>query len=69
MSKLETLADAFYAELQDMYSAEQQLVKALPKMSKKATCEKLTKALNDHLEQTKGHVERIAEAFEDTGKS
>ncbi len=68
MSKLETLADAFYAELQDMYSAEQQLVKALPKMSKKASCEKLTKAINDHLEQTKGHVERVAEAFEDTGK-
>jgi len=68
MSKLETLADAFYAELQDMYSAEQQLVKALPKMVKKASCEKLAKAFSDHLEQTKSHVERIAEAFEDTGK-
>lgn len=68
MSKLETLADAFYEELQDMYSAEQQLVKALPKMSKKASCEKLTKALNEHLEQTKVQVERVAEAFEDTGK-
>lgn len=68
MSRLETLADAFYAELQDMYSAEQQLVKALPKMSKKASCEKLTKAFNDHLEQTQSHVERVAEAFEETGK-
>lgn len=69
MSKLETLADAFYAELQDMYSAEQQLVKALPKMSKNASCEKLTKAFNDHLEQTKRHVDRVVEAFDDTGKA
>ncbi len=68
MSKLETLADAFYAELQDMYSAEQQLLKALPKMAKKASCEKLTKAINDHLEQTKVQVERVADAFEETGK-
>ncbi len=69
MAKLETLADAFYAELQDMYSAEIQLVKALPKMSKKACCEKLTKAFDEHLEQTKAQVERIAAAFEDTGKA
>ena len=59
MSKLETLADAFYVELQDMYSAEQQLVKALPKMSKRACCEKLTKAFNEHLEQTKAQVELL----------
>jgi len=52
-----------------MYSAEQQLVKALPKMSKRASCEKLTKAFNDHLEQTKMHVERIGQAFEDLGKT
>jgi len=69
MSRIETLADAFYTELQDIYSAEQQLLKALPRMSKKASCEKLTKALNDHLEQTKNQVERVAQAFEDTGKA
>ncbi len=69
MSKLETLADAFYSELQDIYSAEQQLVKALPKMIEKACCEKLTRAFEEHLEQTKEHVKRAAEAFDDTGKA
>lgn len=67
MTKLESLADAFYAELQDMYGAEQQLVKALPKMSKNATSEELVNAFNHHLEQTKIHVDRVAEAFDDTG--
>ncbi len=69
MAKLKTLADAFHDELQDMYSAEKQLTKAIPKMAKKATCEKLTKAFEDHLEQTMMHVERVEKAFEDTGKS
>ncbi len=69
MAKLNNLADAFYDELQDMYSAEKQLTKAIPKMAKKATCEKLTKAFEDHLEQTKTHVQRVEKAFEDTGKA
>ncbi len=51
-----------------MYSAEKQLTKAIPAMAKKATCEKLTKAFEDHLEQTKMHVQRVEKAFEDTGK-
>lgn len=68
MPKITTLADAFHDELQDMYSAEKQLTKAIPKMVKKATCEKLTKAFENHLEQTKMHVERVEKAFEDTGK-
>ncbi|XZE19722.1 ferritin-like domain-containing protein [Pirellulaceae bacterium SH449] len=69
MTKLETLADAFYAELQDIYSAEQQLVKALPKMVKKASSEKLTLALTEHLEATKAHVDRVVSAFDETGKA
>jgi len=69
MSKLTSLSDAFYDELQDIYSAEMQLVKALPKMAKKATCEKLTAALELHLEQTKIQVERVEKAFKDTGKA
>ncbi len=69
MSKLETLADAFHAELQDIYSAEQQLANALPKMVKMASCEKLSLALTEHLEQTRVHVERVESAFEDTGKT
>ncbi len=68
MPKLSDLKDAFHDELQDMYSAEKQLVAALPKLVKKATSEKLKKAFNDHLEQTKEHVARIVTAFEDTGK-
>ena len=69
MAKLKSLADAFYDELQDMFSAEKQLTKAIPAMGKKATCEKLAKAFEDHLEQTKMHVERVEKAFEDTGKA
>jgi len=56
MSTMTTLADAFYAELQDMYNAEKYLVKAIPKMAKKATCEQLTAAFEKHLEQTKVQV-------------
>ncbi len=69
MSKIKTLADAFYDELQDMYSAEKQLLKAIPKMAKMASCEKLTAAFEEHLEQTKTQVERIELAFDDTGKA
>ena len=68
MAKLSSLKDAFYEELQDMYSAEKQLVGAIPKMAKKATSEKLKKAFSDHLEQTKEHVTRVESAFEETGK-
>ncbi len=68
MAKMKTLADAFHDELQDLYSAEKQLTKAIPAMAKKASCEKLTKAFQDHLEQTKMHVQRVAQAFADTGK-
>ncbi|MDX1930579.1 MAG: ferritin-like domain-containing protein [Pirellulaceae bacterium] len=68
MAKLANLADAFYDELQDMYSAEKQLVAALPKMVKKAACEQLSKAFSDHLVQTKEHVTRVESAFADTGK-
>ncbi len=66
---LETLADLFYDELRDVLSAERQLVKAIPKMAKKASCAKLTHAFEDHLSQTEQHVERVEKAFEETGKS
>jgi ferritin-like metal-binding protein YciE len=51
-------------ELQDMYDAEKQLVRALPKMAKAASDEELRNALREHLEVTKGHVERIEQLFE-----
>lgn len=69
MAKMKTLADAFHDELQDVLSAEKQLTKAIPNMAKKASSEKLTKALEDHWEQTKEHVERVEKAFEETGKA
>jgi len=68
MSKITSLADAFYDTLQDMYSAETQVVKVMPKMAKKATCEKLTAAFELQIEQTKIQVERVEKAFKDTGK-
>ncbi len=69
LMSLDSLADAFYAELCDIYHAEKQLLKALPKMIKKATDEKLVNALTTHLEETKQQVERVEAAFEDTEKS
>jgi ferritin-like metal-binding protein YciE len=59
-SKLEKL---FEEELKDMYWAEKALTKAIPKMIKKSTSEELSKALQDHLAQTEGHVSRIEEVF------
>lgn len=66
---MKTLADAFHEELRDVLSAEKQLLKALPKMAKKATSAELKEALSHHLEETKQHVERVEQAFEDTGKA
>jgi ferritin-like metal-binding protein YciE len=56
---MDSLADLLQDELKDLYSAEKQLVQALPKMAKKASSEALKKAFSDHLAQTKGHVERL----------
>lgn len=66
---LDSLADAFYDELRDVYSAEKQLTKALPKMAKNATNADLKKALEEHLAETEKQVERVEKAFEDTGKT
>lgn len=66
--KLSTLEDLFLHELKDLYSAETQLVKALPKMAKAATNEELKAAFEEHLEQTKEHVERLEEISETLGK-
>ena len=60
---MKTMDDLFYALLQDVYYAEKQLVKVLPKLAKKSTDRQLQKAFTDHLEQTKGHVERLEKAF------
>ena len=57
--KLNTLHDAFVHELKDLYNAETQLTKALPKMAKTASNKKLSTAFSDHLEETKNHAERL----------
>jgi len=58
------LKDVLVVELRDMYSAENQLVKALPKLAKGANSTKLKELFTAHLEQTKGQVERLKEVFE-----
>ena len=55
-------------ELRDLYSAENQLVKALPKMAKGSSTPELKELFQSHLEETKGHVERLKQVFEQLGK-
>ncbi len=64
MSKINTLHDVFVEQLRDLYSAENQLVKALPKMAKAATSPELSQGFQEHLEQTKEHASRLEEIFE-----
>ena len=63
MADAKTLHDAFIDELRDAYDAEKQLLRALPKMAKKATSEDLTAAFEAHLEETRGHVEKLERVF------
>ena len=60
----ESLRDLYIEELKDIFSAETQLTKALPKMAKAASSEELRKGFEEHLEQTKIHVERLEKVFE-----
>jgi len=62
--KMESLHDLYLAELSDLYSAEKQIVKALPKVIKKTSSPELRQALEDHLAETNGHVTRLEEIFE-----
>lgn len=57
--ELETLKDLYIHELKDLYSAENQIIKALPKMAKAATNEQLAAGFKEHLEQTKEHATRL----------
>ncbi len=63
MAESGTLHDAFLDELRDSYDAEKQLMKALPKMAKAARSPQLRKAFEDHLEETRGQVERLEDVF------
>lgn len=67
MTKLADLHTVMIDNLRDILSAERQLVQALPKMAKGATDDDLRTAFNDHLTQTKEHVSRLEQVFEELG--
>jgi ferritin-like metal-binding protein YciE len=61
---MKTLKVLFLDELADMYDAERRIVKALPKMAKAATCDKLKQAILAHLKETEGHVTKVEQVFQ-----
>jgi len=66
--KLDSLRTLWIEEMRDLYNAENQLLKALPKMAKKATTPELKEAFETHLDETQTHVERLEEIFTRLGK-
>ena len=58
-----SLRELYVDELKDLFSAEKQITKALPKMAKAASSEALRRGFEEHLKQTKGHVQRLEEIF------
>ncbi len=66
--KLDSLEDVLVHQLNDLYSAEDQLVEALPKMAQAASNDELKKAFEHHLEETRDHRDRIQEIFGQLGK-
>lgn len=65
---VENLEQLLIDELKDIYSAEKQITKALPKMAKAAKSPELREAFETHLEETQGQIERLDEIFETLGK-
>src|SRR5436305_15099497 len=65
---MQSMDDLFHGLLQDVYFAEKQLLKTLPKLAKKSTNEKLQEAFTTHRDETEGHVERLEKVFEAIGK-
>ena len=65
--KLESLRDLMIEELQDLYSAENQILEALPKMIKKVSSPDLKAGFSEHLEQTRGQVRRLDQIFDQLG--
>lgn len=66
--KKESLRELYIDELRDLYNAETQLVKALPKMAKAASNEQLSEGFEEHLRQTTEHVSRLEQIFERLGE-
>ena len=65
---MDSLKDLYIDELKDLYNAENQLLKALPKMARKASAPELKRAFQDHLAQTEGHVNRLEKIFKGLGE-
>lgn len=65
----ESLKKLYVDELKDLFSAENQLVKALPKMAEAASSDELRAGFEEHLEQTRGHVQRLEEIFQSLDES
>ena len=65
----EGLRELYIDELKDLYNAESQLLKALPKMAKAASSGELRQGFEEHLEQTKGQVQRLEQIFQKLGES
>jgi ferritin-like metal-binding protein YciE len=66
---VETIEELFIDELKDLYSAEKQITKSLPKLAKAATTPELKDAFESHLQETFGQIERLDRIFEILGKS
>jgi ferritin-like metal-binding protein YciE len=65
--ELKSLDDVLEAELKDLLSAEKQLIEALPDIAEAASSDELRDAVNEHLEETRGHVRRLEEVFQAIG--
>jgi len=66
--QIDSLDDLYIDQLADIYDAEKRLVKALPKMAKKASSPELRSAFEDHVQKTRHHVERLEEIFQELGR-
>src|SRR3954466_3542431 len=67
MMGFNSLSDVFEDQLADLYDAEKQLLEALPKVAAAASSEELRTAFQTHLEETRGHVQRLEAIFADLG--
>ena len=68
MAETNGLKDVYIDELRDLYDAEHRLIKALPKLAKAADSDELRSGIEEHLEQTKGHAQRLEQIFESMGE-
>jgi len=66
--EINSLRELYLEHLRDLYDAENQLIKALPRMAKEATSDELRQGIEVHLDQTRGHAERLEEIFEKLGE-